>query len=218
MMHVWRWLPVVATVASHGCVEADRRAEGACEPFALGLAADTISYQGGSLRIVADLDCNGDVDTVTVGYAVRGQQQVPVVAVGGQTLPGAAALSVDEPPQHAVLGDLDGDGIRDAVLTLVDESSVFSTVVLMTRSGPALAKKDPAVDWRRMQYLIDEMTPLECIQLALPTVERFNASAAIAWPTGASAPATQASCGQLRRTLAEMKGGVLTLVSMPGSV
>lgn len=207
----------MAAAAALGCGDADRRAEGTCAPFALGVEADAISSQDGSLRIVADLDCDGTADTVTVDYAVRGQHQVPVVAVGGQTLAGAVALSVDQPPQHAVLGDLDGDGIRDAVLTLVDESSVYSTVVLMTRMGPALAKKDPAIDWRGMQYLIDEMTPPECIRMALPKVERFDASAAIAWPTGASATATQPSCGQLRRTLAKMKGGVLTVVSMPGS-
>jgi hypothetical protein len=77
------------------------------------------------------------------------------------------------------VGDLDGDGIRDLVLTVVDESTVFTDVVLVTSGGPREPQRDASVDWRRLQFVLDEMTSKDCLRTVLPRIEATQSRGAV---------------------------------------
>lgn len=185
-----------------------RRQGGSCERYSIAPEGGVTQDQGG-FTITSDLDCDGRDETIAIRYSTQSGVTAPTIAVESPTMSGTHAMILDRPPQHAVIGDLDGDGLRDIVFSLVTESTVFTRVILFAKDGPYAAPQDRAIDWRVLQYIHDENTPQECISSALPSIERIGEQSVIRLPYGAYTRDVGSSCGQ-ETALLLMANGQLT--------
>jgi len=182
-----------------------------CVAYATRAPEDSISSTAHGLSVVADLDCDGRRESIDIRNATGDDRTFPLLVVESATLAGTLAMMTDETPEIAVLGDLDGDGVRDAVFTVVDESTIFSRVILFTSGGPRRPKLDRSLDWRQFQYIRDEYTPQACIASAFPTIERVGGRNALRLPYGGYGGASEAPCGDMNIAFLEVTNGVLTL-------
>jgi hypothetical protein len=198
-------LSLVSCRATNGDVDAR------CAPYVVGSVDDSISRNAQGLLVSADLDCDGKRESIEIRNFADAGRVFPRIAVESATLAGTLAMETDQPPTNAVLGDLDGDGVRDAVFTLVNESTVFSRVVLFTSDGPRRPQPDDSLDWRRFQYIRDENTPEACLAMALPTIEPVEGGNAIRLPYGEYGDERESQCGEMHVAFLEVTNGVLTL-------
>lgn len=145
--------------------------------------------------VTVDLDCDGQPEHLVVTWGEVESVVEPVLRIQSTTLGGEVRVPVEGLPSIVAVGDLDGDSIGDLVLSVSDESTVFTTVVLATVSGPMNAIRDSEVDWTRLQFQLDEQASEKCREGALPHVARnehgpwilvipFGAS----WDGGCEAP------------------------------
>lgn len=140
-------------------------------------AEDSIA-QGG-LNASVDLDCDGSPETLSVYWTDQDGLTRPQVAIGGSALSGAVVLPIEGLPQFVTFGDLTGNGFRDLVLALVDESVVMVQVVLVSPQGLQLARLSENLSWRDLQYLWDpEAIQQGCEDVILPQVEIAESTSA----------------------------------------
>lgn len=196
-------IALIACGAGSGKSARDRAS---CPPYTATLTTDSVTEDGH--RALLDLDCSGQRDTVEISDTVSGDTVFPRIAVRGRALHGGLRLIFDQLPRLIAVGDLDGDGIRDLVLTVVDESTVFTDVVLLTADGPKEPQRDPSIDWRGLQFVLDEMTPKDCLKSVLPRIDaRRPGTAVLLLPYGY---ARNGSCKRVDVARLGFRKGVLT--------
>ncbi len=160
--------------------------------------------------VIVDLDCDGQAEHLVVTWGEFESVVEPVLRVQSTTLGGEVRVAVEGLPSIVAVGDLDGDSIGDVVLSVSDESAVFTTVVLATLSGPMNAVRDSGVDWTRLQFQLDERVSKKCRDGALPHVVRNDdGSWALLIPFGAS---WDGDCDAPQEARLSVVQGVLTTI------
>jgi len=128
---------------------------------------DTVKSDGH--HAVADLDCDGQPENIQVTWSEQNEQKLPQIVIAGAHRSLQTRLMLDGLPQLVAFGDLNGDGLRDALLAIVDESTIYPIVVLTKRDTLLVPVDAPTLDRRGLQYLWDEQGVLEqCIPQLLP--------------------------------------------------
>jgi len=165
-----RALAIVLSVCGTGigCTRRAADQQSVCQPFAIAASVQD-SLGGDSASALADLDCDGRRERVTVGWDTTSGVTRPRIDVAG-SLPAHLILEMDGLPDIAAFGDLDGDGLRDVLLVSTDESSILP-VVLLTRGRQLVpAEADTTVNWRRLQITRDPALGADtCLSRYLPS-------------------------------------------------
>jgi hypothetical protein len=137
------------------------------------IACPAVEKRDTATTVVAvDLDCDGGEDTVRVVWMKTGVQR-PALVVAGAHLKDTLLLDVEGTlPDVLAFGDLQGDGTRDVLLALADESTVLPVVVLVSRDGLRAATPAPTLAGPSLQFRWDssEAEP-GCLERLLPRLE-----------------------------------------------
>lgn len=169
--------------------------------------------KGGELpdsAVAVDLDCDGQQEQLTVTWGRQDSISIPILTIQSSTLGGEVGLPVEGLPTISAVGDLDGDSIADIVLSVSDESTVYTTVVVATPSGPLNAVRDTLVEWPALQFRLDDEAPSSCREKAKPRVERSSSGRWIlVIPFGAS---WEGDCETLPQARLAIVEGLLTRV------
>lgn len=145
---------------------------GGCRPAesAPAIACPAVETRDTTTAVVAvDLDCDGGADTVRVVWVDAGDQRLALVVAGAQ-LRDTVLLDVEGTlPDVLAFGDVQGDGTRDVLLALADESTVLPLVVLVSKEGLREAALSPELSARDLQFRWDssEAEP-GCLERLLP--------------------------------------------------
>ena len=125
---------------------------------------------------LADLDCDGSPERLVLAWASRSGVSYPMVSVSGSTISGELQLEQDGLPQFVEFGDITGDGVRDVLMATADESTVFPSLVLVSRSRLVVPRNE-GLDWRRLQFSWEGPEEVSrCLSFVLPRLD-FTAGA-----------------------------------------
>lgn len=122
--------------------------------------------QAGSTTGAVDLECDGIVDSITVSRVNVVGVAVAQLRVGDR----APYLfrNLDGVPTLVEAVDIDGDGVRDLLLALIDESTVLPLLVRVT-SSEMRQFDEGALDWRQLQYVWAEGDDQDsCLAMVAP--------------------------------------------------
>lgn len=123
-----------------------------CGGARAGPHPDDVILEDGHVGL-ADLDCDGSVDTVRVEWIYKQGIPYAQTSVVGRELSGRSSGQTDQLPQLVSFADLNADGLRDIVVMYLDDSAVIGEVELVRRDGLRFPVADPALDWEHMDYV-----------------------------------------------------------------
>ena len=179
------WMLVGGPLVAIGCAPGKQAPEGSggttksgshvsgCRGAAAGVQpADYIDSD--RKTVVADLDCDGIPDTVRVEWVDQGRKRMVAFRARGPGIHAELIADGDALPDLVEVADLDGDGIRDVVFADVDESSVHSEALLVSKDRMAFPVS--VLDVRKLQVYSWDPTEgqSDCLPHLLPRVEAMG--------------------------------------------
>lgn len=150
-----RWWQVGSMAALFGILACDSRSRDASANAAGQLqercdVSETVLFPPGSRSGSVDMDCDGVVDSVSLARVDLDGVLVSQATIGGRTP--YRFRELDGLPTLSEAIDMDGDGMRDLLLVLVDESTVLPLLLRVTATD-ARPFDESGLDWRRLQYV-----------------------------------------------------------------
>lgn len=134
-------------------------------------SADPVSLRrepggSGATGMTVDFDCQGVPDSVTLDRVLIDGVSYARLSVSHR--PAFVFRALDGLPVPVEAVDLDGDGYRDLVLALVDESVVLPLVLRITANA-IIPFNDAGLNWRELQYQWSESDDQDaCAVYVLP--------------------------------------------------
>jgi hypothetical protein len=130
-------------------------------------------------RAIADFDGDSSPDTLVVERVQSPGLLESRIAIRG-SLRAELTVGGDNFPEILGVGDLNHDGLQDALLADVDESSVWSGVLLVSRSALRFAPLESSTPAGTMSYLWDTTEDHHrCLASVLPRIERGDAGSPV---------------------------------------
>lgn len=150
-----RWWRVASIAALFGILACDARSRDASANVAAQQQArcdvsEAVLFPPGSTSGAVDMDCDGVVDSVSLTRVDLDGVLVSQVTIGGRAP--YRFLALDGLPTLSEAVDMDGDGMRDLLLVLVDESTVLPLLLRVTATA-ARPFDESKLDWRQLQYV-----------------------------------------------------------------
>ena len=174
----------VLALASAGCRGAGQgtprghaEAQGATTGRSIGSTAIWIAAD--RRTAIADFDGSGHPDTLRVERVREGRVLATRISLHG-SINAERKVSGDSYPQVVDLVDLNGDGLLDVLLDDVDESSVWTGVLLVGRASLRFATLDPSTPPRTMSFIWPSSEAREaCMSAITPSVEHVPGAAPV---------------------------------------
>lgn len=150
-----RWWQVGSMAALFGILACDARSRDASANAAGQQqercdVSEAVLFPPGSRAGAVDMDCDGVVDSISLARVDLDGVLLSQATIGRRTPYRFRAL--DGLPTLSEAVDLDGDGMRDLLLALVDESTVLPLLLRVTATD-ARPFDESKLDWRQLQYV-----------------------------------------------------------------